>query len=62
MPSWLANGTNTVCHYKGNSDPPKDYSQWGELIGALGLSFTVLLTPFTVLSLSFTAVLQAHIW
>jgi xylan 1,4-beta-xylosidase len=25
-----------VCHYKGNSDPPKNYSQWGELIGALG--------------------------
>ena len=25
-----------VCHYKGNSDPPKNYTEWGELIGALG--------------------------
>jgi xylan 1,4-beta-xylosidase len=33
---WLTSGNNTVCHYKGNSDPPKNYSQWGELIGALG--------------------------
>lgn len=36
MPDWLTSGNHTVCHYKGNSDPPKNYSQWGELIGALG--------------------------
>eukprot|EP00041_Stephanoeca_diplocostata_P007288 m.102290 g.102290 ORF g.102290 m.102290 type:complete len:167 (-) comp16818_c2_seq8:1370-1870(-) len=36
MPSWLTSGTDTVCHYKGNSDPPKNFSKWGELIGALG--------------------------
>jgi xylan 1,4-beta-xylosidase len=36
MPDWLTNGTDTVCHYKGNSDPPKNYTEWGELIGALG--------------------------
>lgn len=36
MPDWMTSGTNTVCHYKGNSDPPSDYAQWGELIGALG--------------------------
>jgi hypothetical protein len=36
MPDWLTSGSDTVCHYKGNSDPPKNYSQWGELIGALG--------------------------
>lgn len=36
MPDWLTSGSNTVCHYKGNSDPPNNYSQWGELIGALG--------------------------
>eukprot|EP00039_Didymoeca_costata_P003397 m.67388 g.67388 ORF g.67388 m.67388 type:complete len:661 (+) comp11885_c0_seq2:62-2044(+) len=36
MPTWLTSGNHTVCHYKGNSDPPKNFSQWGELIGALG--------------------------
>ena len=36
MPGWLTNGTDTVCHYKGNSDPPKNFTEWGELIGALG--------------------------
>jgi xylan 1,4-beta-xylosidase len=36
MPDWLASGPNQVCHYKGNTDPPKNYSEWGELIGALG--------------------------
>ena len=36
MPDWLTNGTDTVCHYKGNSDPPKNYTEWGELIGSLG--------------------------
>jgi hypothetical protein len=36
MPDWLTSGNHTVCHYKGNSDPPKNYTEWGELIGALG--------------------------
>lgn len=36
MPDWLTSGNNTVCHYKGNADPPMNYSDWGELIGALG--------------------------
>jgi xylan 1,4-beta-xylosidase len=42
MPEWLASKPvgnpvgNQVCHYKGNSDPPKNYTEWGELIGALG--------------------------
>jgi xylan 1,4-beta-xylosidase len=36
MPDWLASGPDQVCHYKGNTDPPKNYTEWGELIGALG--------------------------
>ena len=36
MPDWLTSGNNTVCHYKGNSDPPRDYALWGNLIGELG--------------------------
>jgi hypothetical protein len=36
MPDWLTSGSDTVCHYKGNSNPPKNYTMWGELIGALG--------------------------
>jgi len=36
MPSWLASGNDTVCHYKGNITPPKSYSQWGEIIRSLG--------------------------
>ena len=36
MPSWLTSGDHTVCHYKGNSDPPKSYDDWGDLIYALG--------------------------
>jgi xylan 1,4-beta-xylosidase len=36
MPDWLTSGNHTICHYKGNTDPPTDYSMWGELIGALG--------------------------
>lgn len=36
MPSWLANGTTTVCHYHGNNNPPHNYTQWQELIHALG--------------------------
>jgi len=35
MPTWLANGTSTVCHYKGNNNPPTDYALWQELIQAL---------------------------
>ena len=34
--TWLASGNNTVCHYNGNTDPPTNYTEWGELIGALG--------------------------
>ena len=34
--SWMAAGTNAVCHYQGRSDPPKNYTDWSELIGALG--------------------------
>ncbi len=36
MPGWLASDTHTVCHYKGRSDPPKNFSDWGAIIGALG--------------------------
>ena len=25
MPDWLTSGNHTVCHYKGNSDPPSNY-------------------------------------
>ncbi len=35
MPSALASGSQTVFHYLGNITPPKDYNEWGELIGAL---------------------------
>ena len=29
MPAWLTSGNNSVCHYNGLTDPPKNYSQWG---------------------------------
>ena len=32
----MASGTNAVCHYQGRSDPPTNYTDWSELIGALG--------------------------
>jgi xylan 1,4-beta-xylosidase len=33
MPSWLAaNKTNTVCHYKGITSPPTDYTKWGTVV------------------------------
>jgi xylan 1,4-beta-xylosidase len=35
MPGALASGTNTAFFYKGNSTPPKEMAQWGELIRAL---------------------------
>ena len=35
MPSALASGSQTVFHYLGNITPPKDYNEWGALIGAL---------------------------
>ncbi|MGE5613722.1 MAG: GH39 family glycosyl hydrolase [Bacillota bacterium] len=35
MPTPLASGTKTVFHYLGNITPPKDYNEWGKLIGAL---------------------------
>jgi xylan 1,4-beta-xylosidase len=35
MPGALASGTRTLLWYRGNTTPPKDVSQWGELVGAL---------------------------
>ncbi len=35
MPTVLARGDRTVFHYKGNICPPKDYSEWEELIKLL---------------------------
>ena len=33
MPSWLATNTSeTVCHYKGISSPPSNYTKWGNMI------------------------------
>ncbi|MDF2472784.1 MAG: hypothetical protein K0R21_566 [Anaerocolumna sp.] len=32
MPECLASGTKTIFHYKGNTTPPRDYSQWSWLI------------------------------
>lgn len=33
MPEALASGTKTLFHYKANTTPPKDYTQWGWFIG-----------------------------
>lgn len=35
MPGALASGTRTIFWYRGNTTPPKDMAQWGELVGAL---------------------------
>ena len=35
MPRALASGGETVFHYAANVTPPKDYSEWAELIGRL---------------------------
>ena len=38
MPRWLAdiNGTaHTSCAYKGIVDPPKNFTQWGDVVGGL---------------------------
>ena len=35
MPRMLSSGGNIVFHYQGNITPPKDYAQWGLLIGRL---------------------------
>ena len=35
MPTVLASGDKTVFHYRGNITAPKDYQQWGRLIGNL---------------------------
>lgn len=35
MPAALASGSRTIFWYKGNTTPPKDFAQWGELVGAL---------------------------
>ena len=34
MPEVFASGDTTVCHYKGNTSPPKDYNQWYNFIKA----------------------------
>ncbi|EGC35048.1 hypothetical protein DICPUDRAFT_11305, partial [Dictyostelium purpureum] len=34
MPELLASGNATIFHYKGNITPPKNYTQWAELIQA----------------------------
>jgi xylan 1,4-beta-xylosidase len=36
MPAALASGARTIFFYRGNTTPPKDMAQWGELVGALG--------------------------
>ncbi|HEV2486547.1 MAG TPA: glycosyl hydrolase family 39 [Terracidiphilus sp.] len=36
MPAALASGARTIFWYRGNTTPPKDMAQWGELVGALG--------------------------
>src|SRR5271165_3575504 len=35
MPASLASGTRTMLWYRGNTTPPKDPSQWAELVGQL---------------------------
>jgi xylan 1,4-beta-xylosidase len=35
MPSRIASGTTEIFHYRGNSTPPKNYEDWGELIERL---------------------------
>jgi xylan 1,4-beta-xylosidase len=35
MPAALASGTRTMLWYRGNTTPPKDPSQWAELVGQL---------------------------
>jgi xylan 1,4-beta-xylosidase len=35
MPAALASGTSTIFWYRGNTTPPKDMAQWGELVSAL---------------------------
>jgi xylan 1,4-beta-xylosidase len=35
MPATLSSGGNTVFHYRANITPPRDYAEWGELIGKL---------------------------
>ncbi len=35
MPEALASGRKTVFHYRGNVTPPKNYNDWGKLIGKL---------------------------
>ena len=35
MPGALASGTRSLLWYRGNTTPPKDIGQWGELVGAL---------------------------
>lgn len=38
MPSWMASNTsaNNVMHYKGNSSPPKNMTEFGLMIGRMG--------------------------
>jgi xylan 1,4-beta-xylosidase len=37
MPEFLASGSATVFHYRGNITPPKNYHQWATLIGKLAV-------------------------
>jgi xylan 1,4-beta-xylosidase len=36
MPAALASGTRTMLFYRGNTTPPSDMAQWGQLVGVLG--------------------------
>ena len=36
MPAHLASGNKTIFWYRGNTTPPGNMAQWGELVGALG--------------------------
>lgn len=35
MPGLLASGKTTYLHYKARTDPPKNYSEWGEVMSSL---------------------------
>jgi xylan 1,4-beta-xylosidase len=35
MPAHLASGTKTIFWYRGNTTPPKDMAEWGQLVGGL---------------------------
>ncbi len=35
MPGALARGNTAICHYGFRTDPPRDFSAWGRMVGAL---------------------------